>query len=288
MKETEIENLYSTMLEDLEKINGSLRESILHLEDSLLCINKALQLLKESIREMPFQEDEPEIYFFKYTKPRFASWKTYVLAVHQIVSLSPVGTDQMVHDYYVSELDLINRFFHTHAFYYQYYLLGETTKDDAFFLRSNCSPFPLGGELLSRDIEFSTELDFLFAKFQGLERIRDFLIKRIELLHQDSDKSFYMQLVNKRKRAWSGDKVELVEMAYGLYYTQRINEGQADISDIIGWLEESLNIDLAQAYRMFMDISRRKTVSYTKYLDEMRNVIHEKIAESSKYKPKKS
>jgi len=88
------------------------------------------------------------------------------------------------------------------------------------------------------------------------------------------------------KRSWSGDKIELVEIAYGIYYTQRLNNGKAEISDIIDWLEESLNTDLSQAYRMFVDIRRRKTISYTKFIDEMRHEINVHIEDSIKYRPK--
>lgn len=34
-----------------------------------------------------------------------------------------------------------------------------------------------------------------------------------------------------------------------------------------------LQVGLSQVYRMFLDICRQKTINYTKYLDEMRDIV---------------
>ncbi|MEI2273583.1 RteC domain-containing protein [Sphingobacterium sp. ML3W] len=286
MSPQEIDNRYSEMLEKLDAINGSIRESLLNLNASLLLIRETVYSLKEYIHTHPFLNNEEEITFFKYTKPRFAAWQIYCLELHNILSTIPIGTDEMIKGYYINEIGILERFFKMHSFYYQYYLKDEDAKDKLFFLRSNRSLFPPGGELLSTDPDFSTELDYLFSKFRAYEMLRDFMIRRVKLLFQEANYNFMNGLAHKRKRWWSGDKVELVEIAYGIYYTNRLNGGKAEISDIVGWLEESLNIDLSQAYRMFVDIRRRKTISFTKFLDEMRDAIHTNIDESLKHKSK--
>lgn len=287
MKEAPIENLYSGMLEQLGYINGSIKESVQNLNESLSCIADTINELRERIRRHPFEDETDEINFFKYTKPRFCAWQTYVVELHKILSSVPVGTDQMVRDYYMEEIGVVNRFFRLHAFHHQYYVTDEHSKDKQFFLRCNRSLFPPGRELLPDDPEFSTDLDHLFAMFRAYEMLRDFLIGRIRLLYQEPNNVFIKEIMQGHKRWWSGTKMELVEFGYGIYFTRRVNGGKADISDIIAWLEESFNEDLAQAYRMFVDITRRKTISHTKYLDEMRGAIHGHIEESLKYKPKK-
>lgn len=287
MKEASIENLYSGMLEQLGYINGSIRESVQNLNESLSCIADTINELRERIRRHSFEDETDEIKFFKYTKPRFCAWQTYVVELNNILSSVPVGTDQMVRDYYMEEIGVVNRFFRLHAFHHQYYVTDEHSKDKQFFLRRNRSLFPPGRELLSDDPEFCTDLDHLFAMFRAYEMLRDFLIERIRLLYQEPNNVFIKEIMQGRKRWWSGTKMELVEIGYGIYFTRRVNGGKADISDIIVWLEESFNEDLAQAYRMFVDITRRKTISHTKYLDEMRGAIHGHIEESLKYKPQK-
>jgi hypothetical protein len=278
----EIDTLYSEMVEQLQEINGSARSSIVNLGASLSIMKDTMRSLKAHIQIQSFLNEEQEITFFKYIKPRFAALQTYYIELHNILSSTPIGTDQMIRDYYIYELGVIDRFFKINAFYYQYYIKDENSKDNIYFLRKNRSQFLPGGELLPTETDFSTELDYLFSKFRAYEMLRDFLIKRINFLYQESARSVITDLSEKRKRSWSGDKVELVEIAYGIYYTQRLNNGKAEISEIIEWLEESLHVDLSQAYRMFVDIRRRKTISYTKFLDEMRAAIYKQIEDSFK------
>jgi hypothetical protein len=281
------ERLYSGMLEQLEKINGSIKESVKNLTDSLFCVASVMEQLKRFVRSNPFSDEGDEIEFFKYTKPRFYAWYIYLVELHNVLLTVPIGTDQMIRDYYMDELGTVNRCFRIYSFAYQYYLKDESSKDAEFFLCKNKVAFPAGQELLAQDIGFSTNSDFIFSKFRAFEMLRDFIIRRLRLLYQNPDNLFIAELLSNKNRWWSGDKVELVEIAYGIYYTRRINGGRAEISDIIGWLEDSLNVDLGQAYRMFLDIRRRKTVSYTKFLDEMRVAIEDHIEQSNGLRPGK-
>ena len=65
------EELYSQMEAQLENINGSLKEAIQNLTESLYCITTTLELLKRFIREHPFEDSLAEIDFFKKIKPKF-------------------------------------------------------------------------------------------------------------------------------------------------------------------------------------------------------------------------
>ena len=287
MLTSHVEELYSGMLEQLDAINGSVKDHVQNLNESLHCTVSALGQLRELVREHQFSNDEAEINFFKYQKPHIHCWHIYVIEMHHILVGVPVGTDQEIRDYYTDELGVINRFFRRYAFRYQYYLADEDAMDEDFFLTRNKTDFLRGQEDRHDQGGFSTNLGYLFAKFRAYEMLRDAIIRRVRFLYQQADSAFMSEMMGAKKRWWSGDKVELIEIAYGIYYTHRINGGKAEIADIIEWLEESLHVDLAQAYRMFIDIRRRKTVSYTKFLDEMREAIRRHIEQSLKYKPKK-
>lgn len=280
------EKLYAQMLAQLEAINGSVKDHIQNLNESLNCTVSTLDKLRELVRSHQFSSDTQEIEFFKYQKPHIHCWHIYVIEMHHILIGVPIGTDQQIREYYMDELGIINRFFRRYAFHYQYYLADEIFKDEDFFLSRNKTAFPPGQEEHAQG-SFSTSLDFLFAKFRAFEMLRDAIIRRVRLLYQQADNAFMSELMVSKKRWWSGDKVELIEIAYGIYYTHRINGGKAEIGDIVQWLEESLHVDLGQAYRMFLDIRRRKTISYTKFLDEMREAIRKHIEESFSYRPRK-
>ncbi|WP_162842758.1 RteC domain-containing protein [Mucilaginibacter pineti] len=250
----------------------------------LNCVRHYLALLEQSISDLGFQDDEQEIYFHKYIYPRFNACYFYHAELTPILKALPIGTDVMIRDYYIQELGYLHRGFNLNRYLYEYFLADDDVKDEPFFLHRNYSAAAHAMLPAFANPAFLTNQSLSFARFIAHERMQQFIIRRLRLLYQNPNDVFLAGLLKGKRRSWDGDKVELIEIAYGIYYTRRMNGGDADVSDIIEWLEDSLQIDLSQAYRIFLDIRRRKTVSFTKYLDEMRDAIVKHIEESNRFK----
>jgi len=280
------EELYVQLEDELESINGTLKSGFEKFSDSLFMINTHINQLKKLVSEQQFRSETEEITFFKNIFPKFYSWMIYTAEEYSIISAVPVGTEQMLRDYYLQELAIVKRNFNQSQFTYQYFLQGETSLDEDYFLRKNFNPNHPGLTALFTENKTATNQGYQFAKFRAGEMLQDFLINRIRLLYKTPDNVLLAELLTGTKRRWTGEKINLIELAYGIFYTGQMNDGKAEINDIVSWLEESLQVDLGRAYRKFVDIRRRKTLSYTKYLDEMRNAIHLKIDENDRYKPK--
>jgi len=274
------EKLFLEMNEKLSEINALISEDVAKLSSSLGLINNSLQSLKKLLEAEPIQNIPDEIYFFKKVKPSFNCWRIFIVEHFNIISNVPIDTDEAVRNYYLRELDFIKRYFDQNQFLYQYYLKNESSLDQQYFLRKEKDLTALG----NRSENFETNHDYTFAKFLAYEKLRSFLIKRVRLLYQNPENSVALELLNGHKLRWTDDKVNLVELAYGIYFMGSINNGKADISDIVEWLEKSLNIDMGVAYRKFIDISRRKNKSFTRYIDEMRQTITDHINENQRYR----
>lgn len=263
-------------------LNGPAMEEICDFSASLALTQQALAELGSWVQANPFGSDEQEISFFKYIKPRFQCWQIYLTELQQVVAMAHGKGEGELCKYYRAERKAVDSFIKRHASHYRYYRSGASAQDSSYFLLRNARNARRGdlGAQLSHG--FSTRLGYLFAKFKAMELFRDWLCERIkEVVKQDDIRSMEREL-RAKKRTWSGSKVELVELAYGLYHSKRINGGQADLREIIAWLEESLDVELEQSYRMFVDICRRKIVSHTKFLEEMQRClqahIHENVA----------
>jgi hypothetical protein len=129
-----------------------------------------------------------------------------------------------------------------------------------------------------------TNQDYYFAKFLAYERMQEFIGRRLRLLYGNPDSEYVQQLIKGSKRKWTGDKIELIEVVYGIYYTRRMNSGKAEVKDIVEWLEDTLQVDLGDAYRLFLDLKRRKGKSYTKFLKEMIEAIRKSIEEGNRFR----
>ncbi|WDF67043.1 RteC domain-containing protein [Sphingobacterium oryzagri] len=281
MRDQKIQQIYQQMIIDVALINEQMDTSTLSLEKSLGCTVDALEKVRQMIESDGFKDDDEEIYFFKHIKPKFQSWYVYTKELHYLIVATPSGPTEILKQYYMNEINIIHRYFSRYAFAYQYYLSSESAKDSEYFLRRRITAFPQGNEYLHfRKNNFSTEMDYLFAKFMGLEMLADYINSKLKIMTIELEDAIVERISGNRARSWIGDKVELVELAYGFFYSKRINGGDIEISEIIQWLETSFNIDLSQAYRIFTDIKRRKRTSFTKFLDEMGECVRSQITSS--------
>jgi len=183
----------------------------------------------------------------------------------------PAGTNEMLRTYYEQELLYIFRLFRIHAFHYQYYKTSATILDAQYFMRDgkpadipvleNIDPMP----------GFSTPLDYLFAKFIAAERMQEYLLDQLNstLRPQRTKPGPIMR--------WTGEAINLLEVAYGFWLTGQLNEGNATITDIVLWLEEKLTVKIGVPNARWAQISARTHSEPTKYLDRMRESIRQRI-----------
>lgn len=88
-----------------------------------------------------------------------------------------------------------------------------------------------------------------------------------------------------RKLKWTGDSTNLIELLYGLFETKQFNDGEVDISDLVDVFEQVFNTNLSNYFRRFTTIKRRKSVSKTRFLDEMREAVNKRIDDADAYVP---
>lgn len=57
---------------------------------------------------------------------------------------------------------------------------------------------------------------------------------------------------------WTGTKVAAIELGYAIYAAGVLNNGNADIKEIMTYIEASFKIDLGDYYRAYLTIRERK------------------------------
>lgn len=277
MKKTTYERGLAELQAEIALLDGEVISPIERLRHTLPLIASIVNDIKAEVMKDGFESPEREIHFFKVVKPGYYALQLFEIEWYHVSINKPVGTTQMLKAFYEEELLTLLRFFRNHAFYYQYYRLQATDLDEKFFLRDSRH-----GDIPVLDVidplpGFSTALDYLFAKFIAYERLRDHLLDQLAMLYLE-------KRVDKASPSlrWTGEKINLVELAYGIHFTGQVNKGKAEVMEILTWLTESLGIAISpdQAYRMFLDIKRRKTVSPTRFIDRMAESVKRHIENS--------
>jgi len=197
-----------------------------------------------------------------------------------------VGIWERILAFYEKELEIIQRFFLLYAYMYQYYRSGATEMDELYFIRGAEVPAVLVPEFGEPDPEFSTCGDYLFAKFKAYEDLQVYIMEQIRLGILASQVKQHGNYQSKPLN-WTGESINLVELGYGLYDSGQLNNGQAGVNDIFKWLEEHLNVSIGIPARRFVEIKRRKRLSRTRFLDNMRESVNKKIEEDEQYNPEK-
>lgn len=274
MLENMSEKLYLQLTDDIAKIVSNETEPFTILSAVLNCIREALKKLKDHLLKNPFEDQAAQIRFFKHIKPKFCALRIYYLEWYGIVTGIPAGDKKVLKAAYNEELKVIQRFFRLIAFYYQYYRMGATELDPLLFMRGVEVQSVLIPEVPELDPELSTGCDYLFSKIKAYELLQEFVLKQIREL----DRQALPEEMPAKKQpgeilTWTGDKVNLVEIIYGLFFTGQLNNGNADIALIIRFMEEHFQVDLSRTYRDFMDIRNRKTTSITRFLEQMQESI---------------
>ncbi|MCC8407723.1 RteC domain-containing protein [Mucilaginibacter sp. UR6-1] len=274
------------MDQQLEEIKKVLNEDILELNEMepglerlnlmLKAIDTAIAAVNQVRDQLKFTDVDEEIFFFKYFQPEILAKRIEEIMKYHIHMHVPIGTDASRIRYYEDELKARKSFFRMNNFHYQYFKTGLTDLDRHYFL-ADAAPLSVPAADLSEfGNQFSTPMTYLFAKFIAYECIQYYLLEQIaQVTHPELHAVRSAQPVSDLR--WTGDAVNIVELAYGLWLTGQLNHGNASLNQIVRWLESSLQVSIGIVQRRFNEIERRKRLSFTKFIDQMKEAILRKI-----------
>lgn len=234
-------------------------------------VRKAIGQLKEHFRTEPFPDTRQEVQFFKYEKPLIVAEHIFAQELYSIESNKPMGDQVLTDNYYTHELTFIRRVFDQNRYLYQYFQLDGTEFDEIYFCRGNRAPeinLPVAADF---DPDFSTPGDFAFARFMAFERLQDHLSDILYGKHGG-----FIAGAGEPVR-WTGDLINLVELIYGLHLTGQINHGNASMNELVRWAERQFGVKIGVIQRKFAEIQRRKRITATKFIDQMRDSLQQKI-----------
>jgi len=246
------------------------------LRHSLPLITRIIADVKELVSNEGFVSSEAEIHFFKEVKPKLYARQIFEVLLYNLKMQAPVGTPEMIKAFYEDELKQVFRLFRVEAFHYQYYRTGACKLDQVYFLREAKPPELIDTELIDPPPGFSTAMDYKFAKYMAYEWLRDYLLEQL-LHYQTAEKVSRSTREREKQLKWTGDAINLVELAYGIWLTGQINNGNAGIAEIMQWLEMHLHVNIGRPYRRWQSIAGRKRVSTVKYIDQMKAAILKRL-----------
>jgi hypothetical protein len=163
--------------------------------------------------------------------------------------------------HYDELLSKIHQYVLSNKEFYQYYRSRTTVKDEDFFVRRSYKDIVRDDCcLINFDSKLCTSHDFNVATIIA----NDMFTSHLEYKLDELDGNFTTKYnPTNNKIIWTGTKIEMAEMIYGLYYKKVLNGGRADIKEIARTLCIAFNIEMDDKtlYRYLQDIKKRYPIN---------------------------
>ncbi|KFF00704.1 RteC protein [Chryseobacterium formosense] len=230
-------------------------------ERSLILIDESIRKLKEMITNHHFETIAEEVHFFKKLKPQFISKFIYYSTILDLESHKPNAGNKTLKKYYEAEQEKLKNFYLEQAEFYGYYRREATYLDHKVFVRNSYDlKMKLSFGFYNFDTSFTTSHDHLIARFMASQQMDKYLKKQLENLSDNVSTKTLSPLV------WSASKVGLIELVYALYQMRCFNGGNIELSEVIKFVEKSLDTDLGNFHKTIFEIRNRKQ-GPTKFLN---------------------
>lgn len=279
MNYTNPENVVDVLKNNLQNLGCDGTSGLLIIEKAIGFCSSSLLELREYVNGHDFKTQEEEIDFFKVTKPYVLGEYLYFSKLFEIETRRPVTTLRAQKKYLKKMISQAQQFFNENPESYQYYRSGSTHFDEKCFVRAktiNC----LNAHLFVVDLAFSTSHDYTLAAIKAYEKIIVYCKTEIRLLEENSGVNDLQRLLKQAKLnfTWTGSKTDLMEMIYGSHATGSINNGKAEIKELVKGYEIFFNIKLPRFYHIFSEMKDRS--KRTSFLDLMKKCLIKRMDES--------
>ena len=272
-----IKNIDCTIYEKIDVDNWNI--SIEVVLDVVEFLQRSLEDMRTYIVNHPFSNKEEEIYFFKHIKPEVLSRLLYFTEIYNTEMRKPHGSIEVLKKYHNDRLDELTSYFESNLDFYQYYRSKATHLDSHYFVRGhidfklcpNCVPY-------DRDPEFSTCYDHKAAQILANDMLCIYLNKKLHGVDKQVIIAKSRSFLPEHPFRWTATKIAAVELGYAIYAAGILNNGQADIKEIMTFMEASFQIDLGDYYRTYITMKDRKK-DRTSFLNSLIKSLLKKMDE---------
>jgi hypothetical protein len=218
-----------------------------------------------------------QIELYKVVLPEIFAARFFAVARYQIECHMPSGPRNLQAAWIERQLLQINQHRELNGFYYQYFKTGSPQLDSFYFTSEAIGKADifLAEEPVAPD--FVPHMSTMFARLRSNDALEKLLIGWAgeTAVPAKSNES------RGNQPRWTGDVINLVELIYGLHLTGQLNHGNISLNELVRWAETNFQVNIGIVQRKFAEIQRRKRISVTKFIDQLRDSVIQKIDEAA-------
>lgn len=264
-------NTAKSLCEELEQLHFTENDIHARAEKAAKAIRKTLTSFRRKIRKEEFANQEEEIHFFKYVKPRINSYLIYYSVLAEIETNKLILNNDEVHNLIEKKQRMFRHIFRENLDFVKYYRTGLTHLDTLYFIRGgNLGSFTKHSTNQLLDPEFNTSHDLVAANIMAYDLFQKHFAPQPQLQPTFGPPSPRLK--------WTATKLDLVELTYAIHASGAINYGEADLKEIAQAFESVFQIQIGDLYRAFHDISNRKK-EQIKFVNQLAKDLERRLLE---------
>ena len=277
------EERFQLLHDNLNLLQQEGESELLIVQAKLSHVRSVLLEMRQEVIRIGFESQAEEIWFLKTVLPKYRSLHCLYGEWLHVLSRQPKGSPRTLLQHYLSFIKQADHFIDNHYAFYQYYQLQLCSSDEQYFIRNKSAES--AAHLPLADQQFSTEVSELYGRFIAFDQLRDLLLQKIKEMDGFPVLDSWQEPFTGRRLQWTGNRTNLVEVIYGVYYTGQLNHGQATLNDLIRLMEDVFQIELKQVHRDFGNIRDRKRLTPTHFLEQMQQCIRDVVEQDMAYDP---
>ncbi len=264
----EFKLLSENLLKELHKITVTTKDIIKQADISITLCRNLLSTFKKEVINKGFDSIEEEIEFFKKIKQVALVQLIYYSEVRSFEIQLPKANYSAQRKFIKKKINKLNRFFLYNMDFAQYIEAGYNHFDEQYFTRNFLENYYItSSKFYFQDPDFSTPRDMLLGKLKGYNSLLIYLQNRLIDIAKIPKKGS-LEINNLLNLQWTSTKADLTELIYALHHSKVINNGNIGIKEIAIAMQQLLQFDLGDFYKIYSEIKTRK-ISRTKFLDEL-------------------
>lgn len=249
------EKLLEEMIAEISRVKREVQGILEQAERCYRVVYLRMEELRGFILGYQYESEQEEIRFFKKIKPKVLSELMYYAELFEVEAHLPVGSPGKQKKHYTRVLDRIALFFDRHHEFYTYHRTGKTELDEQLFLNDEIAT-PLFPDVYTVDTDprFFRPASYRIARIMAYERLHCYVLGALTRLKTTPP----AVSGDNHPLNWTGKKSDLIELVYGIQARGIVNNGNAEIRQLITGMEYLFNVQLGNFYRTFQNMRERK------------------------------
>lgn len=270
--EIELADLKDVIIDDFEYSSEAMKRT-----------EEYLSMIEEKLKNHSFSSKDDEVKYFKYYFPKIFKLYYYHKSIAMIEKEKYLVcfTEQKQIDFYSKCIQRIDNIYDDELLLLNESKALSNKNKKRLFLRKHYRWRRNNLDCALNENYVTNSISIAIGKRESIPEVIKYIeykIEQLNAIYNETSINMNHNQKKKNKLRWTASKVLLMELIYAIYLSKSVNDGKAELQEIVVAFEELFNIDLQNHNNIIQNIKARKS-NKTKFIDILKEELMNKLAD---------